>query len=75
MDSIYENMVRQIARGALPWHDGDDLKEAVQRGLAWGKIDHQIAVLQAKMHNERQFNRQVELHGEIRRLILEKGEG
>jgi hypothetical protein len=49
MDTLYENLIRQIAG------------------------DKRIAILRGKMHTERQFNRQVELHEEIKRLARERG--
>jgi hypothetical protein len=48
------------------------LREAVLRAEKWEEIDKRIAILQGKMHTERQFNRQVELHEEIKRLVREK---
>jgi hypothetical protein len=50
----------------------DSLREAVLRAEKWEEIDKRIAILQGKMHNERQFNRQVEMHEEIKRLVREK---
>jgi hypothetical protein len=74
MDALYENLIRQIAGDKLPWKDGDSLREVVLRAEKWEEIDKHIAILQGKMHNEKQFNRQVELHEEIKRLMREKGE-
>jgi hypothetical protein len=74
MDALYENLIRQIVGDKLPWQEGDSLREAVLRAEKWEEIDRRIAILQGKMHNERQFNRQVELHEEIKRLVREKGE-
>jgi hypothetical protein len=74
MDALYENLIRQIAGDKLPWQEGDSLREAVLRAEKWEEIDKRIAILQGKMHTERQFNRQVELHEEIKRLVREKEE-
>jgi hypothetical protein len=73
MDALYESLIRQIAEDKLPWREGDSLREAVLRAERWEELDKRIDILQGKMRNEKQFNRQVELHEEIKRLMREKG--
>jgi hypothetical protein len=75
MDAVYENLFRRIAGESFPWREGDDLRTTTARAFSWERIDRQIAGLRVKMRNERQFNRQVELHEEIRRLLRERERG
>jgi hypothetical protein len=72
MDAIYANLVKQIAGIDNGWPDGYTLREQVDRIIYNEKRDKDIAALRRKMKVEKQFNRQVELHDEIKRLMREK---
>ncbi|MBS3899923.1 MAG: DUF4391 domain-containing protein [Dethiobacter sp.] len=69
LDALYENLARQIAGGRLG-ADGD-ISEAVDRDKRRQKLDREIAALEKKVLREKQFNRQVELNGELKRLRAE----
>lgn len=69
LDAIYENLVRQISGGRLG-ADGD-IEEAVDRDIQRQKLERDIAVLGKKLLREKQFNKQVELNGELKRLRTE----
>lgn len=69
LDAVYENLVRQIADGRLGTEG--DIAEAVDRDRRRQKLERDIAVLEKKMLREKQFNRQVELNGELKRLRKE----
>jgi len=70
LDKVYENLIRQIAGERL--RDSEDgIKEAVNRDERRQKLVKEIAALERKIRNERQFNRQVELNGELKRLRKE----
>ena len=69
LDAVYENLVRQIAGGRLG-ADGD-IVEAVGRDRQRQKLEREIAALEKKVLREKQFNRQVELNGELKRLRAE----
>ena len=69
LDAVYESLVRQIAEGRLG-SDGD-INEAVDRDKRRQELERDIAALERKLLRERQFNRQVELNGELRRLKKE----
>lgn len=71
MDIIYENLVRQIAGNALAKAREEDLKASVERDERRLQLEKQIAVLKSKMRREKQFNRQVEINAEIKRLNRE----
>ena len=69
MDTIYENLVRQIAGGELAKENNESLKETVERQLAREKLEKDIEKLRAKVRREKQFNRQVELNKQLKELI------
>jgi len=67
LDKVYENFIRQIAGERL--RDSEDgIKEAFNRDERRQKLAKKIAILENKIKNEQQFNRQVELNGELKRL-------
>ena len=66
LDAMYDNLVRQIAAGRL---DGTrEVAEAVELDKQRQKLERGIATLEKKILCEKQFNRQVELNGELKRL-------
>lgn len=66
LDAMYDNLVRQIAGGRL---DGvREIAEAVELDKRRQKLECEIATLEKKILCEKQFNRQVELNGELKRL-------
>jgi len=69
LDDVYESLARQIAGGRLG-ADGD-ISEAVDRDKKQRKLSREIAVLEKKVMCEKQFNRQIELNGELKRLRAE----
>lgn len=68
LDSIYENFVRQIAGNKLKSIPSDNLVLDIESEQHREKIERQIAQLEAKRHKEKQFNRQMELSAEIKKL-------
>ena len=72
-DQVYENFVRQIAGETLS-RTGETLKESVERDKRRQELQKQIAALQMKVRRERQFNKQVELNGQLKQLKKEFGE-
>lgn len=72
MDAVYESLVRQVAGAALrPSQPDESLKVAVFRDAERTRIEKQIAALEAKLRKERQFNRQMEINAQIKRLKKE----
>jgi hypothetical protein len=69
LDAVYENLARQIAGGRLDAED--DIAKAVERDKQRQKLERDIAVLEKKVLREKQFNRQVELNSELKRLRKE----
>ena len=67
IDQVYENFVRQIAGDALSGV-GETLKESVERDERKQELQKQIAALEKKIHREKQFNRQVEMNGQLKML-------
>jgi hypothetical protein len=69
LDAVYENLVRQISGGRLGTEG--DIEEAVDRDKQRQRLEHDIAALEKKLLREKQFNKQVELNGELKRLKKE----
>ena len=68
MDDIYENFVRQIAGGSLQNNGNENLEESVKRDKLIQQLQKQIDALQAKIHKEKQLNRQMEMSSELKKL-------
>lgn len=69
LDDVYENLARQIAVGRLD--SESDIAEAVERDKQRQRLEREIAALEKKVLREKQFNRQVELNGELKQLRAE----
>lgn len=74
LDAIYENLVRQIAGEHLQTADAGEedapqtLRESVQRAQQRQKLQARIDRLTRQIYREKQFNRQMELNAELRKL-------
>lgn len=71
IDMVYENFVRQIAGDALKNVNDESLKESVEREKKREQLKKQIAALEAKIRKEKQFNKQVEMNGRLKKLRKE----
>lgn len=69
MDTVYENLVRQIAGDTLTQENSESLKETVERQAAREKLTKDIEKLRAKIRKEKQFNRQVELNKQLKAFL------
>ena len=69
LDAVYENLTRQIAGGRL--NAGGNIAEAVEIDKRRQKLEREIAALEKKVACEKQFNRRVEMNGELKRLKKE----
>ena len=69
LDAVYENLARQISGGRLG--TDSDIEEAVDRDKKRQKLEREITALEKKLLREKQFNKQVELNGELKRLRKE----
>lgn len=69
LDAVYENLARQIAGGRLGVEG--DIAEAVEKDKQRQRIEREIAALEKEIQREKQFNKQVELNGELKRLQAE----
>ena len=68
MDTLYENIVRQIAGDILATDNTAPLSEAVATVQEREKLQKQIAQLKNRMRKEKQLARQMELRREIQKL-------
>ena len=71
LDEVYENFLRQIGGDLLQEKNSESLKNIVERNEQIKKLEKKIIALQKKVFAEKQFNRQVELNGELKRLKKE----
>ena len=69
LNSVYDNLVRHIAGGRL--NSEGDLADAVNRDKERQKLEREISALEKKILHEKQFNRQVELNSELKKLKIE----
>lgn len=69
IDALYESFVRQVAGERLKTILPDaELKEMVVRAKEVQKIERRIAQLEVRIRNEKQFNKQLEVAAEIKKL-------
>jgi len=71
LDKVYENFILQVADGKLQIEEGSDIKEAVSKAKDHEKNEAYIAKLEAKIKNEKQYNRQVKLMGVLRKAKVQ----
>lgn len=68
LDKVYENFMVQVADGKLQADSETDMKEAIAKAKEQKKIEDSIRILENKIRNEKQYNLQVKLIGELRKL-------
>ena len=71
MDTVYENLVRQIAGDALQIGSGESLKASVVRAEKKKQLEKQIVALEKKIRREKQLNWQMEMNAELKKLRKE----
>lgn len=67
LDKVYENFILQVAGGKLQLENGSDIKEAISKAKKIKKLEAFIKTLEIKIRNEKQYNQQVKLMGELRK--------
>lgn len=71
IDKVYENFVRQIAGDVLQAEKQESLKESVNRDNRRQELQKQITALQQRIRKEKQFNKQMQLNTELKKLKKE----
>jgi len=71
LDKIYENFILQVADGKLKVENGSGIKEAVSKAKEQEKLEVYIKSLETKIRNEKQYNQQVKLMGELRKAKVQ----
>ena len=71
LDTVYENYVRQIAGSEIESNTAGDLQQDVACSERKRLLQKQIDDLLAKIRKEKQFNRQVEMNAEVKKLQKE----
>ncbi len=70
-DKVYENFVRQIAGERLQNAGEESIKESVEKDNRRKALEKQIDTLQKKIAKEKQFNIQVQINTELKKLKKE----
>lgn len=65
-DALWENVIRTVS--GIETQEESTLEEQITSNIEKAKIQKQIDVLKKKMKSEKQFNRQIEIKAEIRKL-------
>ena len=68
IDKVYENFVRQIAGVKLQSDGNESLQESVVRDLRRRELEKQIIIFEQKIRREKQFNKQVDLNDELKKI-------
>lgn len=68
LDRVYENFVYQLSGGQIEKTEGVDLKQSVLQAQEIEKIKKRILELENRKRREKQFNIQLEIANEIKRL-------
>ena len=68
LDQVYENLVYQQAGSKVEKAEGVDLKQTILQAQEVEKIKKRIDELETKKRNEKQFNIQLKIAGEIKKL-------
>ena len=69
LDAVYESLARQISGGRLG--ASKSIGEAVDRDKRRQRLERDIAALEKKLLREKQFNKQVEVNSDLKRLKKE----
>ncbi|MGL5787742.1 MAG: DUF4391 domain-containing protein [Bacteroidales bacterium] len=67
-DQIYDGFIHQIAGFNSPADDVSDISQSVERAQTIAKLKKKIAELEAKKRKEKQFNKQLQISNEIKKL-------
>lgn len=70
LDSVYEGFVRQVAGAKLQVQQNETIAEDITEGQRVAKIERQIVHLQARRRKETQFNKQIIISTEIKKLKI-----
>ena len=65
-DALWENVIRTV--GGIETHEETTLEEQITSSIEKAKMQKQIDSLKKKMKNEKQFNRQIEIKAEIKKI-------
>lgn len=66
MDALYDGFIKQIAGANLTINETESVGVAILRTEEKEKLEKQISTLEKRLYREKQFNRQVQLHAELK---------
>jgi len=67
MDAVHDHFIQQIS-GTLTIPEGETLKSAIDIAKEQERLQRRIAQLESRLAQEKQFNRQLAINDEIKRL-------
>ncbi len=68
LDTVYENLLRDIAGDKLGGYCNESIVKSVERDIEIKKLENKINKLKQKRRKEKQLNKQVSINDEIRKL-------
>lgn len=68
VDAVYEGFIRQISGGMVNGSADKSLKEKIANAIDFEKMEKQIMRLEAKMRNEPQLKKKLEIKSQIKNL-------
>jgi len=68
IDTIYDNFIEQVSCGKVEIVQELTIKETVNKSIDKEKLERKIKLLESKMYNEKQFNKQLKLKEELKKL-------
>lgn len=71
VDSVYENLVRQVAGDRLQTDTGEELQVSIERDEHRHQLEKQIAALEKKLKKEKQLNRRMEINNQIKKIKIQ----
>jgi len=68
IDQVYDSFIRQVAGTKLIQEEDLDIIQTIEKSQIAAKLQKKIADLEAKKKKEKQFNVQIEISNEIKRI-------
>lgn len=68
LDKVYENFIVQVSGGRIEADSSEDFKETISKVQEKSRLSSYAVTLENKLKTEKQFNRQVSLNNELRKV-------
>lgn len=70
IDTVYDNLFRQIAKNRLHFDLGASLEDSIYKDIMRKKLRKQITELKRKLIQEKQLNKQIEIKAELQKALI-----